>query len=49
MGFTEKLILVDTYTEHLILLKSGKHDAVLAQSLVGQKLINDLNITNIEA
>lgn len=49
MGFTEKLILVDTYTEAFELLKSGKHDAVLAQSLVGQKLINDLNITNIEA
>lgn|GEM_PF-351255 len=49
MGFTDKLILVDTYTEAFELLKSGKHDAVLAQSLVGQKLINDLNITNIEA
>jgi len=49
MKFTNKLILVNTYTEAFELLKSGKHDAVLAQSLVGQKLINDLKITNIEA
>ena len=49
MNFTEHLILVDTYTEAFELLSSGKHDAVLAQSLVGQKLINDLKINNIEA
>ena len=49
MKFTDKLILVKTYAEAFELLKSGKHDAVLAQSLVGQKLINDLNISNIEA
>ena len=49
MNFTEKLILVDTYAEAFELLSSGKHDAVLAQSLVGTKLINDLNIKNIEA
>lgn len=49
MGFTDKLILVDTYTEAFELLSSGAHDAVLAQSLVGLKLINDLKINNIEA
>lgn len=49
MKFTDKLILVDTYLEAFELLSSGKHDAVLAQSLVGQKLIHDLKITNIEA
>lgn len=49
MGFTDKLILVNTYAEAFELLSSGQHDAVLAQSLVGQKLINDLKITNIEA
>lgn len=49
MNFTDTLILVDTYAEAFELLSSGKHDAVLAQSLVGQKLINDLNISNIEA
>ncbi len=49
MGFTGRLILVDTYAEAFELLSSGKHDVVLAQSLVGQKLINDLNISNIEA
>ncbi len=49
MNFTDKLILVDTYAEAFELLSLGEHDAVLAQSLVGQKLINDLNISNIEA
>lgn len=49
MGFTDNLILVDTYAEAFKLLSSGSHDAVLAQSLVGQKLINDLKINNIEA
>jgi diguanylate cyclase (GGDEF)-like protein/PAS domain S-box-containing protein len=49
MNFTDRLILVDTYAEAFELLSSGQHDAVLAQSLVGQKLINDLNISNIEA
>lgn len=49
MNFTDKLILVDTYAEAFELLSSGSHDVVLAQSLVGQKLINDLKIKNIEA
>lgn len=49
MNFTDELILVDTYAEAFQLLSSGSHDAVLAQSLVGQKLINDLKIKNIEA
>ncbi|MDF1618443.1 HD domain-containing phosphohydrolase [Petrocella sp. FN5] len=49
MKFTDKLILVDTYAEAFELLSSGAHDAVLAQSLVGQKLINDHEITNVEA
>jgi len=49
MKFTDDLILVDTYAEAFHLLNSGEHDAVLAQSLVGQKLINDLNINNVQA
>jgi len=49
MDFTDQLILVDTYTEAFELLSSGQHDAVLAQSLVGLKLINELEITNVEA
>jgi diguanylate cyclase (GGDEF)-like protein/PAS domain S-box-containing protein len=48
-NFTDQLILVDTYAEAFELLSSGEHDAVLAQSLVGQKLINDLGISNIES
>lgn len=49
MNFSNQLILVDTYAEAFELLRYGQHDAVLAQSLVGQKLINDLEIPNIEA
>jgi diguanylate cyclase len=48
-SFTDKLILVNTYAEAFELLSSGKHDAVLAQSLVGEKLINDLSIKNVKA
>jgi signal transduction histidine kinase len=49
MSFTDKLYTVATYEEAFKLLSSGKHDAVLAQSLVGEKLINDLSIKNIRA
>ncbi len=49
MQFTDSLIPVPTYADAFQLLSSGKHDAVLAQSLVGEKLINDLKITNVEA
>lgn len=49
MGFTDHLILVDTYSEAFELLSSGEYDAVLAQSLVGLKLINDLDINNVVA
>lgn len=46
---TDRLIPVATYTEAFELLSSGKHDAILAQSIVGQKLISDLNIKNVKA
>lgn len=39
MKFTDSLIPVPTYADAFQLLSSGKHDAVLAQSLVGEKLI----------
>jgi signal transduction histidine kinase/CheY-like chemotaxis protein len=45
---TDKLISVTTYTEAFELLSSGKYDAVLAQSIVGQKIIRDLNLKNIK-
>lgn len=48
MNFTDKLITVDTYSEAFQLLSEGSYDAVLAQSMVGLKLIKDLNITNVE-
>ena len=49
MNFSDKIYTVASYEEAFKLLSSGKHDAVLAQSLVGEKLINDLNIKNIRA
>ena len=47
--FSNKIITTKTYREAFELLSSGKHDAVLAQSVVGMKLIKDLNIRNVEA
>lgn len=48
MGFSNNLILVPTYTEAFNLLSSGQYDAVLAQGIVGEKIISDLRIDNIE-
>lgn len=48
MNFTDKLYLAETYNEAFEMLSSGKHDAVLAQSLVGIKIINDMNNKNIK-
>jgi len=47
--FTDKLIAVKTYSEALTMLNSGKHDAVLAQSIVGTKIIKDLDLKNVKA
>ncbi len=47
-GWSDDLILTDTYTEAFELLSSGEYDAVIAQSLVGEKLINELNLKNVE-
>ncbi len=49
MGFSDNLVLTETYQEAFELLSSGKHDAILAQSLVGEQLIEQLNIKNIKA
>ena len=49
MGFSDNLILTETYQEAFELLASGKHDAILAQSLVGEQLIEQLNLKNIKA
>ncbi|MDF2934458.1 MAG: sensor protein [Chryseobacterium sp.] len=48
MNFSDKLVLAKSYTEAFEMLSSGKYDAVLAQSLVGIKLINDMNLNNIK-
>ena len=49
MGFSDNLILTETYQEAFELLASGKHDAILAQSLVGEQIIEQLNLKNIKA
>ena len=49
MNFSDNLILTQTYLEAFELLSSGKYDAILAQSLVGEKCIEQLNITNVKA
>lgn len=49
MDFPDNLIAVDTYTEAFELLSTGRHDAVLAQSLVGEQLIKQLNNENVKA
>lgn len=49
IGLSDTLVLTSTYTEAFKLLSSGQYDAVLAQGLIGEKIINDLNLNNIEA
>lgn len=49
MNFADTYILTETYQEAFELLSSGKHDAILAQSLVGEQLIAELGIKNIKA
>ncbi len=48
-NLTDKFIVVKTYTDAFKLLSEGKYDAIIAQSIVGQKLISDLGITNVKA
>ncbi len=49
MGLSDHLILTETYPEAFELLASGKHDAVLAQSLVGEQIIEQYNLKGIKA
>ena len=48
-GYSDHLILTDTYADAFKLLSSGKYDAVLTQSIVGQRLIAEHNIKNVHA
>ncbi|MBN2605183.1 MAG: transporter substrate-binding domain-containing protein, partial [Bacilli bacterium] len=48
IGLDEELTATSTYTEAFLLLESGQYDAVLAQGLVGEKIISDEGIANIE-
>lgn len=49
IGLSDNLVLVNTYEDAFKLLSSGKYDAILAQSLVGEQLIKQLNINNVKA
>lgn len=48
-NLSSNLIIVKTYREAFQLLSSGKYDAVLAQSMVGEILIKEMNLKNIKA
>ncbi|MBN2268426.1 MAG: transporter substrate-binding domain-containing protein [Acholeplasmataceae bacterium] len=47
IGLDNELTATSTYTEAFKLLSSGQYDAVLAQGLVGEKIIFDENLSNI--
>jgi diguanylate cyclase (GGDEF)-like protein len=49
IGLDDELTATSTYTEAFELLSSGSYDAVLAQGLVGEKIISDNGFSNIEA
>lgn len=49
MDFTDRLVLTSTFQEAFQQLNEGKIDAVLAQSLVGEKIISDMGLNNIKA
>ena len=46
-NLTDKLVLVDSFEEAMSLLSKGKHDAVVAQHLMGLQLIKKQGIENI--
>jgi len=48
IGLDSELTATTTYLEAFELLSSGQYDAVLAQGLVGEKLISDYGLENIE-
>ncbi|MDW7669144.1 MAG: transporter substrate-binding domain-containing protein [Bacillota bacterium] len=49
MEFTDNLIFTPTYEDAFMKLSNGEGDAVLAQSVVGEMLIKDLNLRNVKA
>ncbi len=49
IGLDEELTTTATYLEAFELLADGQYDAVLAQALVGEKLISDHELNNIQA
>lgn len=48
IGLDSELTTTTTYLEAFQLLNSGQYDAVLAQGLVGEKIIHDNGLNNIE-
>lgn len=49
IGLDEEITSVSTYTEAFLLLNSGQYDAVLANGVVGEKIISDNQFDLIEA
>ncbi len=47
IGLDEELTTTQTYKEAFRLLSNGHYDAVLAQGLVGEKIISDEGISNV--
>ena len=48
-NLSDNIMAVSTYVEAFELLANGTGDAVLAQSLVGEKIINEYKYSNVEA
>ena len=49
MGYSDRLVLTSTFQEAFQRLQDGEFDAVLAQSLVGEKIISDMGLNNVKA
>lgn len=48
INISENIITTNTFEEAFLLLSSGKHDAVIAQSIVGDEIINKLKLSNVK-
>ncbi|MEM4398136.1 MAG: transporter substrate-binding domain-containing protein, partial [Candidatus Woesearchaeota archaeon] len=45
---TDKLITTNTYEEAFLLLSKGNYDAVIVQEIIGNSILNKLNLNNIK-
>jgi ABC-type amino acid transport substrate-binding protein len=46
---SNKIICVETFTDAFQLLSQGKHDAIIIQELVGQRILEELKIDNVHS